>query len=118
MTTGEWGEVRAARWLKERGFHIIARNYRCQWGEIDLIAEDEQYLVFVEVKTRSNTRFGTAGQAVNDSKQRKLTRAAQDWLLKQPSQRQPRFDVMEVYPATRWTPEHIVHIPNAFEAIE
>ncbi|MGN1014626.1 MAG: YraN family protein [Butyricicoccus sp.] len=118
MTAGEWGEARAARWLEEHGFRVIARNYRCRWGEIDLIAQDQRYIVFAEVKARKSVRYGTAGQAVTCSKQIKLTRTAQDWLQKQPSALQPRFDVIEVYPATHSTPEHVVHIPNAFEAIE
>ncbi len=118
MTVGERGEQYAAEYLVEQGFRILARNVHCRYGELDIVAEDESYLVFAEVKTRSGVRFGTPAQAVTVQKQRKLTIAAQQWLLMHETQRQPRFDVIEVYVSHSVQLRKIVHLPNAFEAIE
>ncbi len=118
MTLGGWGEQCASDYLQRQGFRILAQNFRCRFGEIDLIAEDSEYLVFVEVKTRRSTRFGTPAQAVTPAKQRKLTLTAQSWLQEHPTQRQPRFDVVEIYARGADRPPTIVVLPNAFEAIE
>ena len=118
MTVGQRGEQYAAEYLKQHGFRILDRNYHCRYGEVDLVAEDAKYLVFVEVKTRSGTRFGTPAQAVTAEKQRKLTITAQRWLMTHETQRQPRFDVIEVYVSRSAQLRRVVHIPNAFEAME
>lgn len=118
MTVGQRGERYAADYLKQHGFRILDHNYHCRYGEVDLVAEDATYLVFVEVKTRSGTRFGTPAQAVTAEKQRKLTITAQRWLMTHETQRQPRFDVIEVYVSHSAQLQRVVHIPNAFEAME
>lgn len=117
MTIGAWGEQCAAEYLAARGYEILAKNFRSRYGEIDLIVCDNQYLAFVEVKARSSTRIGTPAQAVSAAKQRRLTITAQLWLQTNPTQLQPRFDVIEVYRKGGGR-EEIVHYKHAFEAIE
>lgn len=117
MTIGERGEQRAAEFLQRKGFHIICRNYRTTRGEIDIICSNEKYIAFVEVKTRSNTRFGMPREAVNVTKQKKLLLTAQQWLMRNPTRLQPRFDVIEVLVSSDRKNCRIHHIPNAFEVI-
>ena len=69
-------EARAAQYLEEQGMQILERNYRCRRGEIDLIGQDGEYLVFVEVKFRSTTGSGYAADAVDVRKQRRICRVA------------------------------------------
>ena len=113
---GRWGEDRAADYLRRRGFTIRAANWRCRFGEIDLIADDGAYLCFVEVKLRKSAAFGTAGAFVDGRKQDRLRTAAMLYLSRRPTDLQPRFDVIEIY-APRGTdtenPE-IFHLENAF----
>lgn len=116
-TIGQWGEERAAQMLAEKGFEILERNFHSRWGEIDIIAEDGEYLIFAEVKTRCSARFGTPAEAVTLSKQKKITQTAEVWLMEHPTEKQPRFDVIEVYASGMCCAEHIVHLTNAFEAI-
>lgn len=95
--TGRWGEDRAAEFLKKKGYKIIGRNFTCRMGEIDIIAEKGRYIAFVEVKTRKSDAFATAAEFVTASKQRRLITAAELWLGRNPTKKQPRFDVVEVY---------------------
>ena len=109
--TGARYELLAAVHLEKCGYHIIEKNYRCRIGEIDLVACDGAYLVFVEVKYRRGARFGSPAEAVTPAKRRRildaaLCYAAQAGLLDAPL----RFDVIEV------TPGAIRHIPGAFDA--
>ena len=113
---GPWGEEKAAEFLQRNGYRILARNYRVQTGELDLVAENESFLAFVEVKTRKNDRFAAARASVTPAKQRKLISAAEAWLLEFPTERQPRFDVIEIY-APQGMTSHLIqinHIENAF----
>ncbi len=116
-TLGRWGEDRAAAWLRRRGYKILERNFRCRFGEIDLIAARGPYLVFAEVKLRRDDRFGAAAEFVDARKQRRVRTAAELWLRRHPTEkRQPRFDVIEVYAprGTRtWLPR-IRQIEDAF----
>lgn len=73
---GKLGEDFAAGILEDRGFRILERNYRCPFGEIDIIAEKAGELIFVEVKTRATLRFGRPAEAVTQQKQRRIRRAA------------------------------------------
>jgi len=87
----------AADYLRGKGFEIVAANWRCRFGEIDLIAADQSYLCFVEVKLRKSAAFGSAGAYVDRRKQEKLRTAAQLYLAERPTGLQPRFDVIEIY---------------------
>lgn len=112
---GDRGENVAARFLRNLGYRIIIRNFRCEAGEIDIIARDGKTLVFVEVKTRSYDEPSPEEQ-VHSSKQHQLTRVARIYLSRYGTPRPPaRFDVIAiVWPEGR---EPIIrHITHAFEA--
>lgn len=93
---GSQAEDRAQALLEAQGLRVAARNFLCRSGEIDLIAEDGETLVFVEVRSRAHDRLGGAAASVNLRKQRRLIRAAEYYLLRHPEQRlRPcRFDVI------------------------
>ena len=113
--TGRTGEQIAARYLHRNGFRLLAQNYRCEVGEIDLIAEDRGTVVFVEVKTRRTLIAGTPEEAVDRDKRRRIRRAAQ-WYLKA-WQRWPqkvRFDVVGVELDDADHVTAIRHTPSAF----
>lgn len=112
---GGWGEQAAADYLTAQGYTIVRRNYRTRWGEIDLIAQDDTYLAFVEVKTRRSGAFAAACAAVGPAKQHRMIQTALLWLSEHPTTRQPRLDVVEVYGPEGGPARQIVHIPNAFE---
>lgn len=91
---GQAAENLAAEFLQGQGLRLVARNYRCRMGEIDLIMDDRGALVFVEVRLRNNNHFGGAGASITAFKQSKLIRAAQHYLLQQSTQPPCRFDVV------------------------
>lgn len=107
---GDRGEELAAQFLIQHGWRILARNYRCVWGEIDLICENGQFLAFVEVKARTSVRCGLPREAVTPKKQERLRNTASLWLSGHPTGLQPRFDVIEVYLHSGL----INHLENAF----
>ena len=113
---GNWGEERAALYLRLHGYKIVERNFRCRQGEIDIIARKGDVVAFVEVKQRKNADFGEAREFVTYSKQRRVSAAAELWLLKTCCELQPRFDVIEVYApdGTKTLFPEIHHIENAF----
>lgn len=113
---GRWGEALAAEYLRKKGYAILAANWRCRFGEIDLIASNRDCLCFVEVKLRKSAAYGQAGEFVDRRKQQKLRTAAQLYLTQQPTRLQPRFDVVEVYaPQGTDTKQPVVrHLENAF----
>ncbi len=91
-------EKLAAGCLEERGYRILCRNYRCRMGEIDLIAAHEGYLVFIEVKYRSNEHDGNALEAVDARKQQRIIRVARWYLMERhiPENQPVRFDVVAI----------------------
>lgn len=113
---GQWGEEQVAAELRRKGWTVVARNFRCRMGELDIIAENGQFLAFVEVKLRKDDRFGSACEAVTPAKQRKLRTTAQFYLMGHPTRLQPRFDVAEVYApqGIRTEKPDIYYIENAF----
>lgn len=114
--TGQAGEEYAARYLTRRGWRILARNFRVRQGEIDLIAANDRFVAFVEVKSRASNRFAAACEAVTPAKQRRLIAAAELWLAQHDTGLQPRFDVIEVYwRADAPQPAALHHMENAFE---
>jgi putative endonuclease len=112
---GRWGENQALGFLRRRGLRTIARNFRCDGGELDLImADPEGAVAFVEVKTRRNEDFAQAQDAVTPEKRRRMTRAAKVFARKYKLQDRPmRFDVVAVILGDAVKPE-IRHYPNAF----
>lgn len=113
---GQWGEAQAAEFLRQKGFRITAARWSCRFGEVDLVAEDGDFLCFVEVKLRKNGSFGTPGEFVDRRKQEKLRAAALLYLSEHPTALQPRFDVIEIYAPqgqNTQTPE-LYHWENAF----
>lgn len=106
-------EELARKYLEEQGGTICACNYRCRFGEIDLVLYDEGYLVFVEVKYRKNNQVGYAQEAVNRKKQKVISKVASYYSMKHHiSQEQAvRFDVIAI------TGTKIEWIKNAFEYI-
>lgn len=114
---GPWGEARAAEYLRRKGYVLVAANYRCRFGEIDLIVRDRHYLVFVEVKLRKNADFAQAREFVDYRKQQRLRTTASIYLSRYPTALQPRFDVIEIYaPQGMETKKPTInHLEDAFE---
>jgi putative endonuclease len=114
---GRQGEAAAREYLSRRGLRILAQNFSCAAGEIDLIGREKDVLVFVEVKTRTSDAFGPPHLAVHRRKQRQIVRAAQ-WYLAE--QRTPdaasRFDVLAVTVRRDGRPPRIDWVKNAFPA--
>ena len=93
---GRWGEDTAAFYLKNQGMSIVERGFRCRFGEIDIIAQNSEVLVFCEVKTRRREIFGAPQEAVSWTKQRRLIKTA-GWYLNQHSwDGELRFDVIAI----------------------
>ncbi|MEN6450560.1 MAG: YraN family protein [Thermoguttaceae bacterium] len=115
---GRRGEDAAARFLRRRGYRILARGDQFGPGELDLVALHRKTIVFVEVKTRQSHEAGHPAEAVDDVKQRRLTRLAVSFLKRHRLLDRPaRFDVIAItWPAGKWFPT-IEHIKNAFEAV-
>lgn len=113
---GRWGEDLAAACLEQKKYNIIGRNYRTRMGEIDLIAQNRQYVVFAEVKLRKSSRFAQAREFVTAAKQERLRITAQLWLAENKTKLQPRFDVIEIYApeGLQTLNPKINHIENAF----
>lgn len=118
VSKGAMGEILAARFLRDKGYGILSSNFRCRFGEIDIIASDKRYLVFVEVKTRREDSRYMPREAVTITKQRKLLQTAAMYMSRFPMNLQPRFDVIEVVTAADETMRvvEINHIIGAYEA--
>ncbi|MBF0572639.1 MAG: YraN family protein [Desulfamplus sp.] len=117
MKFGQQAEEKAALFLKEQGYKIVERNYRTRWAEIDIIAlTHTNTLVFIEVKARNSTRYGTPAEAVSLSKQKKIISAALHYIReKQVVDTRIRFDVMTLlFQNGKYQMEII---PNAFYAV-
>ncbi len=113
---GANGEKIAAKHLKKQGYKIVAKNFRSSHGEIDIIAKDKDFLVFVEVKSRKNCEenfknYGLPAEAVNKTKQQHIIFTAQIFLQRHPTDKALRFDVIEVYLGDEIK---INHIEDAF----
>ncbi|MEJ3744137.1 YraN family protein [Actinomycetes bacterium KLBMP 9797] len=111
---GAYGERCAAAHLTEAGLRVVARNWRCADGEIDIVAWEGEDLVFCEVKTRRTLEFGFPVEAVVGAKARRLRRLAMRWLADHPVRpRDIRFDVVSVM-ARRRGPWRVHHLRGAF----
>ena len=109
LETGRRGEHLAADWYRRRGYDVLARNWRCPTGEIDLIVRRGRVVVVGEVKARRTDEFGPAAAAVGPAKQRRLRRLAAEWLATTGVRGvEVRFDVVAI------TGDHIEVIAGAF----
>jgi putative endonuclease len=112
---GDLGEQAVAGFLRQRGYRIVAANHRCRRGEVDLIAERGELLVFVEVRTRATAAFGSPEETVNFAKRRRVVAAARDFLARwRGPERGARFDVVSVVDGPRGP--QLTHFENAFDA--
>ena len=113
---GDWGEALAAEYLEARGCRIVEREWRCRLGEIDLVAEQNGTLLFVEVKLRTNLAYGAPREYVTAKKQQKLRAAALLYLSMHGTDAPARFDVAEIYTDAHRSAAHtrIAYIENAF----
>ena len=93
---GKLGEKAVCEYLEHHGYRIVVTNYRIKGGEIDIIAENGDYLVFAEVKTRRPDSLVTGFEAVNSRKRGLIIKTAADYCCKHPTVLQPRFDVAQV----------------------
>lgn len=115
--TGAWGEALAADYLRRKHFKLLATRYHSRFGEIDLIACNRKYLIFVEVKLRKSDAFAKAFEFVDIHKQNKIRATASLYLSEFPTQLQPRFDVIEIYApdGTATSKPEIHHMEDAFQ---
>ncbi len=114
---GRWGEAVAAEVYRKKGWRIAAAGWTCRFGEIDLIAENDKYIAFTEVKLRQDDRFAAAREFVDSHKRERLRTSAQMYLAEHPTDLQPRFDVVEIYaPDGMQTRKPRINVlENAFE---
>lgn len=118
ITRGSQGEIAAARFLRDKGYDFLASNYASRQGEIDIIARDGEYIVFVEVKTRAANSIAQGRDSVTWQKQSKIVTTAMIYLSQTGLELQPRFDVVEVILKDSHGFEivKINHLENAFGA--
>lgn len=114
---GAWGEALAAEFLKKKRYKLVAWGYKCRFGEIDLIVKNRKYLVFVEVKLRKTANFASAMEYVDRYKQDRLRATAAMYLSVNPTDLQPRFDVIEIYApqGTMTKNPELTHLEDAFQ---
>ena len=114
---GPWGEALAAEYLKKKRYRIVACNYKCRFGEIDLIARTRKEIVFVEVKLRKSMDFAEAREFVDRRKQDRIRVTASMYLSQNPTNLQPRFDVIEIYApqGVSTSAPQIQHLEDAFQ---
>ncbi len=114
---GAWGEAQAAEHLRKKRYKLEAAGYSCKFGEIDLIASNRNYLVFVEVKLRKSADFAAAREYVDRRKQDRIRMTASIYLSQYPTNKQPRFDVIEIYAPDGMNTAHpeIRHMEDAFQ---
>lgn len=108
---GALGEDEAVKFLIKNGYQIRERNWRFAKAEIDIIAENDNWLVMVEVKTRSNDSFGNPEEFVSKAKQKHIIRAANSYLELFPTEKDTRFDIISIVIEPKFLLEHI---PEAF----
>ncbi len=110
MNSGKFGEDMTVKYLEDRGYEILCRNFHSRWGEIDIIAKSGECIIFCEVKTRKNTAYGTPAEFVTPKKIEKIIKTAMVYLENE--EKEMRFDVSEVY--LKKDGYEIDYIENAF----
>jgi putative endonuclease len=120
MALGECGEKSAARYLRRQGYKILVRRFKSRAGEVDIVCRHKDWLVFVEVKTRTGEEFGSPSEAVTKEKQHHMSRVALDYLRLLDNPRVHwRFDIVEVLLRKEARkPDDIRLIQNAFDLSE
>ena len=115
--SGAWGEALAAEYLRKKHYKILAAGYFCKFGEIDLIVQNKKFLVFVEVKLRKSGSFAQAMEFVDRKKQDRIRMTASMYLTENPTDLQPRFDVIEIYAPEGTATVHpeVRHMEDAFQ---
>ena len=108
ILSGKDGEEKACNYLKSKKYKILEKNYRCLYGEIDIIAKYNNTLVIIEVKYRKSAKFGKGYEAVNYTKQQKIIKTLQYYINKKNVKMPVRFDVISI------DDNEITHIENAF----
>lgn len=113
---GLFGEAETAKYLRQKGYTLLAHSWRCRFGEVDLIARTGDTLCFVEVKLRSSAAHGLPREFVDGRKQEKLRRTAACYLAEKELDCPVRFDVAEVYAEQKETPRLAAfrYLENAF----
>lgn len=112
MKIGKLGEDISTKYLEKHGFCIIERNFHSRYGEIDIICENSDYIVFVEVKTKKSSTYGCASERVDFHKRVKILKTIETYLYNNEVNKQPRIDVIEVILFKNKF--QINHIENAF----
>ncbi|MFC1712891.1 YraN family protein [Candidatus Poribacteria bacterium] len=113
---GAKGEKLAAKFLKRKGYKIIQRNYNCKLGEIDIIAEQDRTIIFVEVKTRRTQEFGPPQNAITAAKRSQISKVALFYIREKKLVDQScRFDVIGITFSPESRKPEIEHIENAFQ---
>ncbi|HET9140985.1 YraN family protein [Actinophytocola sp.] len=114
LDLGRRGEALAAQYLRDRGMRVVARNWRCPDGELDLVLCSRNLLIVCEVKTRTSTRYGTPAESVTDEKAARIRRLARRWQLSHGEHlRRVRFDIVSIL----WQPGQVPvirHHPGVF----
>ena len=109
---GSAGEEIARRHLEERGYALREANYRCPWGEVDLVMEQAETVVFVEVRTKRSSAFGTPEESVTAAKRRRLSATAFHYLQEQELDVPFRIDLVAVAMNARGVVERVTHLEN------
>lgn len=112
--SGLWGEIFAARWLRDNKYNILTANYRTRLGEVDIICSKGKHICFVEVKTRGENALYQPKEAVDINKQKRIIAASMQYIQAVKSTLQPRFDVCEVILDKENKPLSIKYTENAF----
>lgn len=111
---GKLGEAIALKFLEDKGWHLVAKNYRYRRGEIDLIMQDQDVLVFVEVKLRQDDRFGTPESFVSEAQQALIIQTAEQFIWENNWEQAIRFDIVSILMPQPPEPSEILHLEDAF----
>ena len=114
VKVGEATEAAALNFLREKGLTLIAKNYRSQFGEIDLIMKDVNILIFIEVRYRKNDQYGGSIMSITAQKQKKIINTALHFIQDHQTDTASRFDVIAMSPSETKIPYNIEWIQNAF----
>ena len=113
---GQWGESHARRYLEGKGYTVSATNYRCRWGEVDIVARHGEEIVFIEVRTRRGAAFGTPEESVTATKSQRLVATAQHYLGSNGlEQSQWRVDLVSIHLDVAGKLLEVNHLENAVE---